>query len=400
MRLSGRWDAQVTCAISESAFDLAANPVTACAMSPSRALAFFRSTQTRQCLPPAVRVRDGSAGSDTFARGDQDRSKRVNGVARLRSADDGPPGQADLFDALHKVAVAAERLLEPFELARIVAARARPLLGADGVVLFVWDDAADGLRSLYTSNRRRRTPRAAIKPGSDAAGEAFQRGEPVLVDDDLIGADAGARATAYDVRAALAVPWRVAARRIGALSVYFCEPHAWSPDELHGISLLAEEVAPSIESARLAATALRSQQRVRGLGEAARALAVAAAEAHVLELAVHQAAGLLNAFYVRVWLDDDTGGLRSVAAEGRVHARTRQRRLAPDSVSGLAARGSALNLVDAPAHSAWRVTRDFGDRTGLRAYVGAAISRQGGSLGVLEVMRPAHQPSTRRRSSC
>ncbi|MBV9132343.1 MAG: GAF domain-containing protein [Chloroflexi bacterium] len=54
-------------------------------------------------------------------------------------------------------------------------------------------------------------------------------------------------------------------------------------------------------------------------------------------------------------------------------------------MSGVAARGELLNLQDAPSHPSWHVSRDFGERTGMRAYLGAAIRRAGESLGVLEV---------------
>jgi signal transduction histidine kinase len=137
---------------------------------------------------------------------------------------------------------------------------------------------------------------------------------------------------------------------------------------------------------------LRTLQRERALYEIAQALAENLDEARVLELTVAHASNLLNAEYARVWLYQPDGQLGCAAAQGFVHAQTLERRLNPDSVSGLAARGDLLNLSDAPGDAAWRVSRDFGDRTGLGAYLGAAIRRAGESLGVLEVMRAPEQP--------
>ena len=133
-------------------------------------------------------------------------------------------------------------------------------------------------------------------------------------------------------------------------------------------------------------------RRERALREVTQALAEHLDEARVLDLTVQHATGLLSAPYARVWLVDGQAGFRCAAAFGFVHSQTMQRHLPLDSVSGVAARGELLNLLDAPSHDAWRVSRDFGERTGMRAYLGAAIRRAGESLGVLEVMRERERP--------
>jgi signal transduction histidine kinase len=133
-------------------------------------------------------------------------------------------------------------------------------------------------------------------------------------------------------------------------------------------------------------------RRERALREVTQALAEHLDETRVLDLTVEHATGLLSAPYARVWLVDGEVGFRCAAAFGYVHALTMQRHLPLDSVSGVAARGELLNLLDAPSHSAWVVSKDFGERTGMRAYLGAAIRRAGESLGVLEVMRERERP--------
>jgi signal transduction histidine kinase len=133
-------------------------------------------------------------------------------------------------------------------------------------------------------------------------------------------------------------------------------------------------------------------RRERALREVTQALAEHLDEARVLDLTVEHATSLLSAPYARVWLVDGDAGFRCAAAFGYVHPQTMERHLAFDSVSGIAARGEPLNLLDAPSHPAWRVSRDFGERTGMRAYLGASIRRAGESLGVLEVMREQERP--------
>ena len=46
-----------------------------------------------------------------------------------------------------------------------------------------------------------------------------------------------------------------------------------------------------------------------------------------------------------------------------------------------------VNLANAPASESWKFNREFGERTGLGAYLGAGLWRAGQSFGVLEVMR-------------
>jgi hypothetical protein len=52
---------------------------------------------------------------------------------------------------MHEIAVEIARVLDRAELARLVTHHARELLGADGSVLYGWDDDADGFLELSTS---------------------------------------------------------------------------------------------------------------------------------------------------------------------------------------------------------------------------------------------------------
>jgi signal transduction histidine kinase len=133
-------------------------------------------------------------------------------------------------------------------------------------------------------------------------------------------------------------------------------------------------------------------RRERALREVTQALAGHLEEGRVLDLTVQHASSLMLAPYARVWLVDGDAGFKCAAAIGFVHSQTTQRHLSLDSVSGIAARGEILNLPDAPSHPTWYVSRDFGERTGMRAYLGASIRRAGESLGVLEVMRERERP--------
>jgi PAS domain S-box-containing protein len=169
-----------------------------------------------------------------------------------------------VFRALHEIAVAVGGVLEPSELARLVAERACELLGADGVGVYLCDDSATSLLSLHSLDADERSPEPPIALGEGAAGQAFVRGEPVSVGDYATWPEAGPWARAHGVAAALAVPLRVADRCIGALSVRTYAPRVWTEDDARTLSLLAAQVGPGLEAARLYKRT-REEARERGI---------------------------------------------------------------------------------------------------------------------------------------
>jgi len=72
-----------------------------------------------------------------------------------------------------------------------------------------------------------------------------------MVDDYLSWAHAGGWAVESGVRSAMAVPLQVADRRTGALSVRAYVPRQWTDDEVQTLTLLAAQMAPALEAARL-----------------------------------------------------------------------------------------------------------------------------------------------------
>jgi signal transduction histidine kinase len=169
-----------------------------------------------------------------------------------------------VFRALHELAVALAGVLEPVELARVVARRARELLGVGGVGMYVLEDSGTLLVPLHSSDDDERSPEPPLKPGEGAAGQAFTRGEPVAVPDYMSWQEGGAWARAQLVAAALAVPLRVADRTIGALSVRSYIRRTWTDDDVRTLGLLAAQVAPRLEAARLHKRT-RDEARERGI---------------------------------------------------------------------------------------------------------------------------------------
>jgi len=301
-----------------------------------------------------------------------------------------PEVGARLLRTLYELSYSAGRTLDPGELVKLVAEHACELLHGDAVALYLWDDEASLLMPVFSNDPRQPTEDQPLKLGQGAAGQAVQSRQPVVVEDYGNYDHAVPWGIARQLKSVEAVPLMVGDRPIGALIVRFYDQQRVLGDaEERLLLLLAAQVAPALEAARLYATSNLEREHERALREITQALAVNLDERQVLELAVRYGAALLRAPYARVWLLQQSGELSCAAAEGFVHAETFKRRLARESTSGRASQQQIVNLSNAPSEPSWQFNREFGERTGLGAYLGAGLWRAGMTLGVLEVMREA-----------
>ncbi len=277
---------------------------------------------------------------------------------------------------------------DPSDLVRLVAEQAGALLGGDAVAVYLWDRSRDLLLPIYSNDPRQRVSDRPLHAGEGAAGQAIGLRRTVVVDDYARFAQAVPWGIARGLKSVEAVPLMLDDRPIGALVIrFYSQRPATGADEARTLELLAALAAPALEAARLYASSQLEREHERALREITSVLAENLDEHHVLELAVSRSARLLGAPYARVWLAEPTGEFICAAAEGYTRSDTFVRPLAHDSISGMAARQQILNLGNAPAESNWYFNREFGERTGLGAYLGAGLWRAGESLGVIEVMR-------------
>jgi diguanylate cyclase (GGDEF)-like protein len=159
--------------------------------------------------------------------------------------------QVELYRALHQIAIAVGGVHDTADLARIVAQGAMALLGADAADVYLWDAERGALRPLYSSDAQPSVVDGFIRSGEGASGQAFQLGVPIHVPDYAIWAHASAWAQTRNVRAALALPLRVADQTTGVLALRYYSSHSCSPEQIEMLSLLAAQVAPALEAARL-----------------------------------------------------------------------------------------------------------------------------------------------------
>jgi diguanylate cyclase (GGDEF)-like protein len=161
------------------------------------------------------------------------------------------------LEALHEVAFAAGRALDPTRLAEFAVDRARELLHADGAWLYWWDEAKGRLRRTASSPPGAEVVPLELAPGEGVSGSAFARGEALMVER---GGESSlwARGVGVGIVGAIATPLFVGERVVGTLAAGSAAAREFSPQELRVLSLLGAGVAPALEASRLLAEAQRA----------------------------------------------------------------------------------------------------------------------------------------------
>src|ERR1700737_1400002 len=169
------------------------------------------------------------------------------------------------FAALHELAVAASGVPRPPPLAKHTAARGGDLLGGDGGALYWWVSSTGLLHSLADNRGYQAGASRTLEPGKGVAGLAFQRQEPLIIDDYPKWEGAVPWALANGVKAAVGIPLVARGRIVGAMAVLTHAVGGFDADDLRLLSLLAAQVAPSLEAGRLDVDLAASEQRFREL---------------------------------------------------------------------------------------------------------------------------------------
>src|SRR5256886_1792939 len=187
--------------------------------------------------------------------------------------------------ALHELAVAASGVLEPTALAKHAFDCACDLLGANGAALYWWVSSTGQLHSLADSRGYQAGASRTLEPGKGVAGLAFQRELPLIIDDYPRWEGAVPWALANGVRAAVGIPLVARGRTVGAMAVLTHAVGGFDADDLRLLSLLAAQVAPSLEAGRLDIDLAASEQRFRSLyGSVASGVLVLSASGVIIQI--------------------------------------------------------------------------------------------------------------------
>jgi len=182
----------------------------------------------------------------------------------------GPGGRpavatAQTFAALHELAVAASGVLEPEPLAEMAVNQACALLGVDGAGLYWWRAGTGQLHALADNRWYQDPVPRALKPGQGVAGLAFERVEPVIIEDYPNWDGAVSWALKNGVLGAVGIPLLARGRPVGAMAILTHTRRRFTTQDVQLLSLLAAQVAPSLEAARLDVDLAASEQRFRSL---------------------------------------------------------------------------------------------------------------------------------------
>lgn len=242
--------------------------------------------------------------------------------------------QAAILASLHELAVEVAGLLDPERLAALTVAHAIRLLGAESAGLAVLDRGGDELVAI-TDSLGRKGRRLPVDKG--ATGITFQTRQPVQIEDYDAWPERHALPRGRRTRALLAVPLLVGERPIGCLVVRrhrLKEP--FTKESATALGMLAAQVAPALEAARLATDQARQARVFQVLHDVAVAAAEMVQPERLIDLTVSCAAELLGVKAVGLaWHDAASGEIVSLGDTDPASGRLNRRRPG-EGASGLA----------------------------------------------------------------
>ena len=212
---------------------------------------------------------------------------------------------ASTLRALHQLAVLISGVLDPQRLSGLVTSEARLLLGADTAILRLWDEAVGGLRLADRDSLDAQGWLEVQAAGVGLSGVAYLERRPVVVE-RYAGWDAGIEeAYRHYTQSGIAVPLLVNDRAVGTLAILSSRPRRFRRREEQILELLAAQVAPALEAARLHAESERRRAEAEVLAELARRGAACRETQPVVDLVCVQACELLHAGFAALQLRVD-----------------------------------------------------------------------------------------------
>jgi signal transduction histidine kinase/CheY-like chemotaxis protein len=205
------------------------------------------------------------------------------------------------------MAIAVGSLLDTGALVKLATERARALLAIDGAAVYWWDADAERLFGLTQEGPRVAPPEQGIALGEGIIGQTFLQRKPVVVEDYQTWEHALTTARHNGAGTGAAVPIFVGDRTVGVLAVGTYAPHHYLEEHVQLLALLAAQVGPAIEAARLYAESERRRAEAEALAELARQGAAEPSTDRVIALVTATATRLLDADYATVALLQPSG---------------------------------------------------------------------------------------------
>ncbi|MEO8096110.1 MAG: GAF domain-containing protein [Acidobacteriota bacterium] len=161
-------------------------------------------------------------------------------------------------------------ILDLDELLKRIAASVRVLINYDAFGIFLMDQPHEVLRTRFSARYDKRVDIENIPLGKGITGAAVETREVVRVADTAV--DARYIASHQGIRSEMAVPLIVQDRVVGVLNVESEKINFFTEDHQRVLSLLAQQIASSVENARLYEELAGREQRMDQDLKAARKL--------------------------------------------------------------------------------------------------------------------------------
>jgi diguanylate cyclase (GGDEF)-like protein/PAS domain S-box-containing protein len=149
-------------------------------------------------------------------------------------------------------------VLDPQAVASSTVSYLRDVVDAAGVVLYRWDDIEGALVPFASAGVETPDALPMAKPGQGIAGNAYVRRSSVLVDDYVHSDSVTTWGQNHHITCGYAVPLMVGRRTMGVLAAYFTIPRSVDLTRQRMVSLVAQNVGPTLQVVQLLDDAQRS----------------------------------------------------------------------------------------------------------------------------------------------
>jgi diguanylate cyclase (GGDEF)-like protein/PAS domain S-box-containing protein len=215
--------------------------------------------------------------------------------------------QANNFRALHEIAVAAGGLRDMRELGDLVVDRTRQLLRCETATICCWDDELGRLRVLASAESDADSADMVVESEAGVLAQAYLIREPVQVENYAESGMALEWGAQQGIRSAAAVPVLAGERPLGSIGVATTADRRFSRDDVQLLTLLAAQIGPALENARLLSESERRRREAEALAELVRRGATLKDVDDVSSMIGAQARKLVGADAARVVLREGAG---------------------------------------------------------------------------------------------
>src|SRR5215210_2990384 len=177
---------------------------------------------------------------------------RVAALLRIRSAESAARRRAERLLSLARLSMAVTSRLDEVEVMRLILGEALRLLDAEGAAFYVWDGPEQVLRRRQVVGAASPEAFSVRRLGERITGQAFERRQPIWVNDYGAWPSGRRDAQVAGTRAAVAAPLLFGNEALGVLVAWQRDPSTrFDGEDAQLLGLLAGQAAASLNVARM-----------------------------------------------------------------------------------------------------------------------------------------------------